>query len=631
MSKRLILCHAMLPVLLTSLPVTQAQTITVPERGELRRPRAILISSYEDDPFVRESDVRRLDLSGFIVNEDGRPGLSSDIAAILEEDFIYRKDATGEFTKFAWNPWPQMPTANQQGDFRFPDEARFPLFRQERGPDGKLILRDGLQVWTPNDLRLGDTTAFAAANAVKDAAEAWAGRSIGWGVNGRLDIEPHVFIDFNAFYSPSARALFFGVVPYRLRGETEIKMFETATSWDMVAHESGHALHNALKPNIDHTDQGFNTWGESFGDQTAMWTSLRNQERRQRLLAETHGELNQSNALTRIGEAFAALIGSGTGIRDAFHDRKISDTTDEVHDRSLPLTGAAYNIFLRIYDDLKSESEAEEAMRQAGQIMGFFLTRAVDYTPENQVTLEDVAKAYLKVDKEFFGWRYHHTLVDEFTRREIFDADSVREWLAHEAATPQLYLPRWWSDDMVERMVQANIDKLGIGPEFGLKVQSVTRINLPGAQSRGRSLPWRGPAQTIVRVQLTQGRGPDATPLNNHGILVFRASGLLADYYAPLPPQDHASLAPDGFAQAQAVTMIYQASRLGLDQHGAPLAIVRRPDGQLIVEARVMRGTDLNTYLEVFTLENPRGERREILIPPVPPDKRLHIAEDLLR
>ena len=31
------------------------------------------------------------------------------------------------------------------------------------------------------------------------------------------------------------------------------------------------------------------------------------------------------------------------------------------------------------------------------------------------MTLEDVAKAYLKVDKEFFGGRYHAMLVDEFT------------------------------------------------------------------------------------------------------------------------------------------------------------------------------------------------------------------------
>jgi len=290
------------------------------------------ISSYEDDPFVLESIVQRMSPSRFDLGAGGRPTLSNNQVKLINESKIYRKDANGDFQPFAWNPWPQ-PTSNVYGDFRFQDEERFPLFKQERDSNGKIVLIDGLQVWTPNDLHLGMTTTFNAANAVKDAADFWAGRNVAWGNNGLLEIETQVFIDFNAFYSPSARTLFFGVVPYRLKGETNIKIFETATSWDMVGHESGHAVHNTLKPNIDHTDQGFNTWGESFGDQTAMWASLRNRDRAMRLLAETNGDLNQSNSLTRIGEAFAALVGIGTGIRDAFNDKKISDTTEDSIDR----------------------------------------------------------------------------------------------------------------------------------------------------------------------------------------------------------------------------------------------------------------------------------------------------------
>jgi hypothetical protein len=208
-------------------------------------------------------------------------------------------------------------------------------------------------------------------------------------------------------------------------------------------------------------------------------------------------------------------------------------------------------------------------------------------------------------------------LVEEFTRREIFDADSVTEWLAHEAAVPDLRLPRRWPNDKVEAVIQANLDRLGIGPDFGLKLQNVTQEHRLG--------------QTIVRVQLTQGRGEGATPLDNHGLLVFRWNGTLADYHAPIPPAEHASLLPEVFAQVQAMRMIGQAKQLSLDQRGAPLSIVRRPDGQLTVETRVMRGEGLNAYMEVFTLDNPKGERREILIPPVPPDKSIPIAEDLLR
>jgi hypothetical protein len=552
----------------------------------------------------------------FSRGEDGRLILRNNHVSIQDESKIYRKDPdTQIFKAFAWNPWPE-PTSNLSGDFRFPDEERFPLFRVERGSDGKIILKDGLQVWSPQDLRLGMTTTFNAANATKDAAESWAGRAIAWGVNGRLDIEAHVFIDFNAFYSPSVRGVFFGVLPYRLPGQTDVKLFETATSWEMAAHECGHALLDQLKPNANHANQGFRTWGESFGDQTAMWASLRNRERVSNLLAETNGDLNQSNSLTRLVEAFSALTGKGTGVRDAFHDKKVSDTTEQFHDRSEVFTSAAYKLFLTVYGGLINEQGAEESLKKAGQVMGTFITRIADFTPENGMTLEDVAKAYLKVDKEFYDSRYHAMLVDEFTRREIFDADSVNEWLEHEASMPQLWLQPWYPDNKVEELLQANYDKLGIGPDFGLKLQSVTSTRQ---------------GMTIVRVQLTSGRDEQATPLNNHGILTFRRDGTLADYHAPLPADTSPQAQAQTLEAIQIRTLFFQAKRLRLDEHGAPLSIVRRPDGQLTVEARVMRGEGINTYMELFTLNNPRGERREILIPPVPPEKRISIPDDLLQ
>ena len=616
MLKRLILCtSATLMLVLPSLPVSQAQS--VPNRDSL-----IPISTYRDDPFVAVSVIGHIDRRRFKQAEN-RPALYSNQVEILDEAVIYREDRqTGEFKPFAWNPWPET-RPNENGDFSFPNEERFPLFRPERGPDGKIILYEGLQVWTPNNLNLGATTAFEASHAVKDAAEAWAGRNIKWGkqtgeYEGELQINSHSFIDFNGFYAPGARQVFLGVVPYRLPGETVVKMFEVATSWEMVGHECGHAVHHAIKPNIDLSDQKFRTWSESFADQAAMWASLQNRERVSNLLTETNGNFHQSNSLSRLAEAFAALINEGTSMRDCFHDKRVSDTTEEIHDRSEVLTGAAYKIFLTVYDELKRGNKAEEALQKAGQIMGVFLMRSTDYTPENEMTLEDVAKAYLKVDKEFFGSRYHSALVNEFVRREIFDANSEHEWLVHENSLPYLYLYPYSSDQDIEEFLQANVNLLGLGQDFGLKLQNVTREGRFG--------------QMVVRAQLTLGRDEYATPLNNHGILVFRADGLLCDYHPPL--QSYLPLQGRMLSRAQENVqirnLISQAKRLRLDRHGAPLSIVRKPDGQLTVESHVLRGTGLNTYLEVFTPNNPRGERREVMIPPVPPNKRISIPSDIL-
>jgi hypothetical protein len=120
-----------------------------------------------------------MDPRQFERDENGSPVLENDHVSIIEESKIYRRNpsAGGAFVPFAWNPWPQLKTANAEGNFSYQDEARFPLFKQERDADGKVIVRDGLQVWSPVDLHLGDTTVFQTVNAVKEAAEDWSGRT----------------------------------------------------------------------------------------------------------------------------------------------------------------------------------------------------------------------------------------------------------------------------------------------------------------------------------------------------------------------------------------------------------------------------------------------------------------------
>ncbi|HEX2485584.1 MAG TPA: hypothetical protein VHQ66_09800, partial [Myxococcota bacterium] len=576
----------------------------------------VAVSSYDDDPFVADAGVERLGRASFGSDRDGRLVLGNGTIEIEDEEVVYREDpATGEYIAFAWNPWSaDLTRSNEAGDFYFPDEPRFPLHRVERDAEGRPVLVDGLQLWLPQDLHRGMTTTFEAVAAAKRALELWAGRELAWGDGGRLDINAHAFIDFNAFFSPTAQSLFLGVVPHRLPGEPRtapVKMFETATSWELAAHEAGHALHAVLKPNIDKTDPGYRTWGESFGDQTAMWTSLLDSGRVRRLLAETGGDLNRSSSLTGMIEAFGELLGDGLPMRDAFHDKRISDTSPEVHDRSEVLTGAAYRLFLAVYGGTRSEDGAAQALTRAGRVLGTFLARAADFMPETQLTLEDVAKAYLEVDAEIYDGRYHDVLVAEFTRRELFDAGSVDEWRAHRAALPELRLPRAASDAELGAWLRANLDALGVGPQFGLRLQSATRLD--------RVRPDAGSGHAIVRVQLTLGREKGATPLDNYGILVFRANGELADYHAPLPASEPTATgrAASMQVQAEALGTLADARAIGLDRRGAPVAIVRGKDGRLEPEARVLSGDALDPHMVVFTREHPDGERREIVVPPV--------------
>ena len=550
-------------IAIASFAISHAQTF--PLRGFF-----IGISSYDDDPFVADSVVDLMDQSKFSRDDQGRLMLHSDTVTIAEEDWVFRWDSQAEeFKKFAWNPWTEkLKYANPSGDFRFPNEPRFPLHRPERGPDGKVVIKDGLQVWQEQDLHLGNTTAFEAANSVQDAAKFWAQRDLSWGNDGLLTIEPHTFIDFQALYSPSGKMLFFAVLPYRLPGETETRMFEVASDWDLAAHESGHAIHHAIKPNIDQADWGYRLWSESFADQMSMWTSLKDSSRVAKLLETTHGNLNQSNDLSRLGEALGGILGTGIPMRDAFNNNRVSDTDDEPHHRSTVLTGAVYRLFLFAYRELSEKYGAYKGLKDAGDVMGTFLVRAQDYCPENAPLMDDIVRAYLKVDKELFNYKYHAVLVDEFIRRELLDTNSLNKWLAHEASIPAIKLPGHFSDKKFDKFLDDNLDKLGIGPAFGLKLQNVVQ------ETRAKNK--NSLAETIVRVQLTQGRGDGATLLNNHGILVFRADGTLADWHSPLPQGNFETPHSDIAVQSQSLAMLNQARVSKLDQHGVPVTLVAK-------------------------------------------------------
>lgn len=123
-----------------------------------------------------------------------------------------------------------------------------------------------------------------------------------------------------------------------------------------------------------------------------------------------------------------------TCTRDAFNQKKVSDAGEEEHDGSGVFTGATYNILLAIYSALKGEAEMEEALHKAGQIRGVFMMRAMDFLPENDVTLDDLGKAYLKA---FLSGPRPHMLVNEFLRWKLSRTGTESDWLAHKATLPQ--------------------------------------------------------------------------------------------------------------------------------------------------------------------------------------------------
>src|SRR5581483_7719095 len=104
---------------------------------------------------------------------------------------------------------------------------------------------------------------------------------------------------------------------------------------------------------------------------------------------------------------------------------------------------------------------------------------------------------------------------------------------------------------------------------------------------------------------------------DNEGILTFRPDRTLADYYTPLPEETASPIREQSYGHMLA--LVDQAKQLGLDRHGGLLSIGHGADGQLTVEATVMRSEGINCWVEAFTLEHPEGERRQVMTPTFPP------------
>ena len=114
--------------------------------------------------------------------------------------------------------------------------------------------------------------------------------------------------DLNANYTRR-----FGLRFYRHTvGTTRIFSGESP---DVVRHELGHGLLDALRPELfDAASAEADAFHEAWGDMTAMLSALQRPSYRQRVLTETRGRLRTNSRLSRLAEQL------GWGIRQSSPD-----------------------------------------------------------------------------------------------------------------------------------------------------------------------------------------------------------------------------------------------------------------------------------------------------------------------
>jgi hypothetical protein len=222
-----------------------------------------------------------------------------------------------------------------------------------------------------------------------------------WAWNGvgntePLSVFPHGLPNvINAFYSRGQKALKFGdFIP---TGGTQ-RVF-TCRSFDIVSHETGHAVLDGLKPNWIMGNQPPQTGAlhESFGDLSAIFLALSQLDQVEAIVAQTKANLHDKTFLADMAEQFGLALGRPNGLRNADNDLKLADVSNEVHDLSQVFTGAIYDIVADIFRFERKPAVKDDAavLYEVGRYTCSLVLRAIIASPAAGATFAHVANKML--------------------------------------------------------------------------------------------------------------------------------------------------------------------------------------------------------------------------------------------
>lgn len=239
-----------------------------------------------------------------------------------------------------------------------------------------------------------------------------------WGPSAPIAVYPRAGLDANAFYSRGQKALrFFYFHP---GGDSSKPLVFTNRSFDIVAHETGHAILDSLRPGY------LGSWHpqtgglhESFGDLTAILTMLAQMDQCEAIIAESKGDLHRKSFFPAVAEQFgAALLGWSMGLRNADNDLKLSEVSNQVHAISQVFTGAVYDILADIFEDYHKPEQYDQAetLFRVGKHMTSLVILSLLQGPERNATFKDIAEKMIEIEPVE---RWKPIIRNQFTKREV--------------------------------------------------------------------------------------------------------------------------------------------------------------------------------------------------------------------
>ncbi len=241
-----------------------------------------------------------------------------------------------------------------------------------------------------------------------------------------LYIYPHADVGRTAYYDRSLKSIRFEY--FHVLGEYSVF---SCRSLDVVSHETGHAILDAIKPSWNITKLGrrisleIAALQEALCDLTSIFFILSQLDLVEYIVAETKANLHHMDNILAIWSEQLEVIPGYGGARNAINNFKLSEVGCEVHRISQVFTGAVYDTLADIFNTSKNpdfKDDAETLYLASQYILGV-VVKSVINSPEINVSFADFANEMIRITKEDGHHDYAELIRINFIYREILTSD----------------------------------------------------------------------------------------------------------------------------------------------------------------------------------------------------------------
>lgn len=270
-------------------------------------------------------------------------------------------------------------------------------------------------------------------NSLKTPLQRWAATSV-------LSVVPSAGVEMNAYYDRRSLRFFY----YNHNGKNTY----FSDSADIVAHELGHAVLDAMRPDF-WSVQALEIWSfhEAFSDIVALFNVMNYDAVISKVLKETNGRLAASNSASRLAEEVGLLLRSVTKnpsyLPNALRDPAV-ETFRYVNPAGLPadgpnnklaaechsfgrvFSGAWYRAFTKVYDLMVSKGkDPVSAFKSARDLCFSVLLKAIPISPRVANYYSAVSKCVISTANEA-GPEYGKIFSDTFVEWGLVEPTSLK-------------------------------------------------------------------------------------------------------------------------------------------------------------------------------------------------------------